>query len=87
MEYITLYLKSKEYVFLRELANLVKTSENAYGISSITNLPDATFVFIRKEHSRFDLPEKEIQGKIAFHILAIWSILASGVKDRMSLIQ
>ena len=86
MEYIILYLKSTEYDFLKELANLVKTLENAHGISSITNLPDATFVFIRKEHTRFGLPVKEIQGKITFHILVIWYILASSVKDRMSLI-
>ena len=30
MEYIILYLKSTEYDFLKELANLVKTLENAY---------------------------------------------------------
>ena len=45
MEYITLYLKSTEYGFLRELSNLIQTSENACGMSCITNLPDATFVF------------------------------------------
>ena len=42
MEYITLYLKSTEYDFLRELSKLIKTPENAYGISCITNLPEAT---------------------------------------------
>ena len=47
IEYITLYLKSTEYDFLRELSNLIQTPENAYGIVCITNLPDATFVFIR----------------------------------------
>ena len=87
MEYITLYLKSSEYDFLRELSSLIQTPENAHGISCITNIPDATFVFIRQEHTWFGLPVKEIQGRIAFHVLAIWYILASGVKDRASLIK
>ena len=72
MEYITLYLKSTEYDFLRELSNLIQTPENAYWISCITNLPDATFVFIRHKHTHYGLPVKEIQGRIAFHVLAIW---------------
>ena len=87
MEYITLYLKGTEYDFLRELSNLIQTPENAYYISCITNLPDATFVFIRQEHMCFGLPVKEIQGRIAFHVLAIWYILADGVQDRASLIK
>ena len=41
MEYITLYLKSTEYDFLRELSKVIKTRENAYGISCVTNLPEA----------------------------------------------
>ena len=87
MEYITLYLKSTEYDLLREVSNLIQTPENAYCISCITNLPDATFVFIRQEHTCFGLPVKEIQGRIAFHVLAIWHILASGVNERASLIK
>ena len=79
MEYITLYLKSTEYDLFRELPNLSQTPENAHGIVCITNLPDATFVFIRQEHTCF-------QGIIAFHVLAIWYILANGVQDRISLI-
>ena len=79
MEYITLYLKSTEYDLFRELSNLIQTPENALDIVCITNLPDATFVFIRQEHTRF-------QGIIAFHVLAIWYILANGVQDRVSLI-
>ena len=71
MEYITLCLKSTQCDFLRELFNLIQTPENAYGIACITNLPDATFVFIRQEHTRFGLPVKEIQGRIAFHVLTI----------------
>ena len=57
MEYITLYLKSTEYDFLRELSKLIKTPENAYGISCITNLPEATFVCIRQEHTHFGLQD------------------------------
>ena len=78
MEYLTLCLKSAEYDFLRELSNLIQTPENAYGIACITNLPDATFVFIRQEDTQFGLPVKEIQGRIAFYVLAVWYILAKG---------
>ena len=35
--------------------------------------------FIRQEQTCFGLSVKEIQGKIAFHVLAIWYILAKGV--------
>ena len=56
-------------------------------IACITNLPDATFVFIRQEHTHFGLSVKEVQGRIAFHVLAIWSILATGVNDKASLIK
>ena len=66
---------------------LIKTPENAYGISCITNLPEATFVCIRQEHTCFGLSIKEIQGRIAFSVLAIWYILAKGVKDKVSLIK
>ena len=79
MEYITLWLKSTKYNFLRELSCLIQTPENAHGIACITNLPDATFVCIRQEHTCFGLSVKEIQGRIAFHVLAIWYILAKGV--------
>ena len=87
MEYIVLYLKSYEYDFLRELSGLIQTPENAYGIACITNLPDATFVYIRQEHTCFGLSVKEIQGRIAFHVLAIWYILAKGVQDKASIIK
>ena len=53
MEYITLCLKSTEYDFLRELSKLIQTPENACGIACITNIPDATFVCIRQEHTHF----------------------------------
>ena len=71
MACITLYLKSTEYDFLRELSKLIKTPENACGISCITYLPEATFECIRQEHTHFGLFVKEIQGRIAFHVLAI----------------
>ena len=66
---------------------MIQTPENAFGIACITNLSDATFVFIRQEHTRFGLPVKEIQGRIAFHVLVIWYILAKGVKDKASIIK
>ena len=78
LEYIALKLTSTEYDFLRELSCLIQTPENAYGIACITNLPDETYVYIRQEHRRFGLSIKEIQGRIAFHVLAIWYILAKG---------
>ena len=49
MEHIT--LKSTEYDLLRELSKVIKTPENAYGISCVTNLPETAFVCIRKEHA------------------------------------
>ena len=87
MEYVTLCLKSTGYDFLKGLSHLIQTPENACGISCITNLPDATFVYIRQEHTCFGLSVKEIQGRIAFHVLAIWYILAKGVQDKASLIK
>ena len=87
MEYITLYLKSTEYDFLRELSKVIKTPENACGISCVTNLPEATFVCIRQEHTCFGLSVKEIQGRIAFHVLAIWYVSAKGVYHTIPLIK
>ena len=87
MEYITLCLKSTEYDFLREFSKLIQTPENAYGVACITNLPDATFVCLRQERTHFGLSVKEIQGRIAFHVLALWYILAKGVQDKASLIK
>ena len=87
MEYITLCLKSMEYDFLRELSKLIQTPENSYGIACITNLHDATFVCIRQEHTHFGLTVKEIQGRIVFHVLAIWYILAKKVQDKASVMK
>ena len=53
-------------------------TENAYGLVCMTNLPDETFVYIRQEHTRFGLSVKEIQSRIAFHVLAIWYLQAKG---------
>ena len=71
LESLDLQLLSIEYDFLRELSHLIKTPENAYGLVCMTNLPDETYVFIRREHTRFGLSVKEIQSTIAFHVLCI----------------
>ena len=42
---------------------------------------------IRQEHIRFGLSVKEIQGRIAFHVLAIWYILAKGVHHIIPIIK
>ena len=44
----------------------------------MTNLPDETFVYIRWEHTHFVLSVKEIQSRIAFHILVIWYLQVKG---------
>ena len=87
MEYITLCLKGTEYDFLRELSKLIQTPQNAYDIACITNLPDTTFVCIRQEHTYFGLTVKEIQERIAFHVLEICYILAKEVQNKASLIK
>ena len=38
----------------------------------MTNLPDETHAFIRREHTHFGLSVKEIQSRITFHVLCIW---------------
>ena len=78
LETVALKLISTEYDFLRELSYLIQTPENAYGLVSMTNLPDETFVFIRRKHTCFGLSVKEIQSRIAFHVLAIWYLQAKG---------
>ena len=83
LESIALKLLSVEYNFLRALSYLVETSEHLYGLSSMTNLPDETYVFIRKEHVHFGLSLEEITSRIAFHILSIWYM---GVKNRPNVI-
>ena len=44
-------------------------------------------MYIRKEHTCFGLSVKEIQGRIAFHVLAIWYISAKGVYHIIPLIK
>ena len=83
LESIALKLLSVEYDFLRAVSYLVETSEHLYGLSSMTNLPDETYVFIRKEHVRFGLSLKEITSRIAFHILSIWYM---GMRNRPNVI-
>ena len=41
----------------------------------MTNLPDETYVF-KREHTHFGLSVKEIQSRIAFHVLCIWYMQA-----------
>ena len=69
-------LLSMEYDFLRDLSHLVETSEHVYGLSCMTDLPDETYVFIRKEHTHLGLSLKEKWSRVAFHILAIWYMSA-----------
>ena len=61
-----------EYDFFRDLSHLVETSEHVYGLSCMTDLPDETYVFIRKEHTHLGLSLREKWSTVAFHILAIW---------------
>ena len=76
MEYIVFHLKSCEFDFFKELSKLIQTPVNAYGLACITNLPDPTFAHIRHEHTKFGLSVKEIQRRIALHILDFWYLQA-----------
>ena len=76
LESIALQLLSIEYDFLRELSHLIQTPEHTYGLVCMTTLPDETYVFIRREHTHFGLTMKEIQSRIAFHVLCIWYMQA-----------
>ena len=76
LESIALQLLSIEYDFLRELSHLIKSPEHTYGLVCMTNLPDETYEFIRREHTHFGLAVKEIQSRIAFHVLCIWYMTA-----------
>ena len=71
IEYIVFHLKSYEFDFFKELSKLIQTPVNAYGLACIANLPDPTFAHIRHEHTKIGLSEKDIQGRIALHILGI----------------
>ena len=76
LESIAVQLLSIEYDFLRELSHLIQTPEHTYGLVCMTNLPDETYAFIRREHTHFGLSVKEIQSRIAFHVLFIWYMQA-----------
>ena len=76
LESIALQLLSIEYDFLRELSHLIQIPEHTYGLVCMTNLPDETYAFIRREHTHFGLSVKEIQSRIAFHVLCIWYMSA-----------
>ena len=76
LESIALQLLSMEYDFLRELSHLIQTPEHTYGLVCMTNLPDETYAFIRRVHTHFGLSVKEIQNRIAFHVLCIWYMQA-----------
>ena len=76
LESIALQLLSIEYDFLRELSHLIQTPEHTYGLVCMTNLPDETYMFIKREHTHFGLVVKEIQSRIAFHVLCIWYMQA-----------
>ena len=72
LESMASQLLSMEYDFLRDLSHLVETSEHVYGLSCMTDLPDETYVFIRKEHTHLGFSLKEKWSRVAFHLLAIW---------------
>ena len=38
----------------------------------MTDLPDETYVFIRREHTHQGLSLKEKWSRVAFHLLTIW---------------
>ena len=54
LESIALKLISTEYYFVKELLHLIQTPENAYELVCMTNLPDETFVFIRRNTPALD---------------------------------
>ena len=91
MEYIRLNLKESECKVLADLACLIKTPDAALGVSVITNLPDPTFVYIRSEQALYAQkeikPDDLLQSEIAFHILAIWYILAKDNPDKWDTIR
>ena len=71
LESMASQLLSVEYDFLRDLSHLVETSEHAYGLSYMTDLPDEIYVYIRKEHTHQGLSLKEKWSRVAFHLLTI----------------
>ena len=91
MEYIQACLKESEREALTALSHLITNASDAFGLACVTVLPDVTYVFIRSEHSlmaqAYKKSETSLQNEIAFHILAIWYVLAKDVPDRWEIIR
>ena len=77
-------LLSVEYDFLRDLSHLVETYEHSYGLSFMMDLPDETYRYIRKEHTRRGLSLKEKWSRVAFHLLTIWFMRAKSKNQVIS---
>ena len=84
LESMASQLLSVEYDFLRDLSHLVETSEHAYGLSYMIDLPDETYVYIRKEHTRRGLSLKEKWSRVVFHLLTIWYMRAKSKNQVIS---
>ena len=84
LESMASQLLSVEYDFLRDLSHLVETSEHAYGLSYMMDLPDETYVYIRKEHTCQGLSLKEKWSRVAFHLLTIWFMRAKSKNQVIS---
>ena len=84
LESMASQLLSVEYDFLRDLSHLVETSEHAYGLSYMIDLPDETYVYIRKEHTHRRLSLKEKWSRVAFHLLTIWYMRAKSKNQVIS---
>ena len=76
LESMASQLLSVEYHFLRDLSHLVETYAHSYGLSYMMDLPDETYVYIRKEHTHRGLSLKEKWSRVAFHLLTIWYMRA-----------
>ena len=90
MEYIQACLKESEREALTALSRLITNASDAFGLACVTVLPDVTYVYIRSEHSlmaqAYKKSETSLQNEIAFHILAIWYVLAKNDPDRWEII-
>ena len=84
LENVASKLLSVEYDFLRDLSHLVETYEHSYGLSFMMDLPDETFRYIRKEHTRCGLSLKEKWSRVAFHLLTIWFMRAKSKNQVIS---
>ena len=91
MEYIQACLKESEREALTALTRLITTASDAFGLACVTVLPDVTYVYIRSEHrlmaQAYKKSETSLQNEIAFHILAIWYVLAKNEPDRWEIIR